>query len=66
MNAVGRRDEPRGVEDAIVDGVSWDTSIWRDTKANGTLLAVPARIRGRKRSGDSVTVEFTFDPEEDE
>jgi Domain of unknown function (DUF1905) len=51
---------------AMVDGVSWDTSIWRDRKSNGALLAVPTRIRGRKRSGDTVRVEFTFDPEDDE
>ncbi len=51
---------------AVVDGVSWDTSVWRDTKTNRSLLAVPARIRGRKRSGDTVTVEFTFDAEEDD
>jgi hypothetical protein len=51
---------------AIVDGVSWETSVWRDTKTKGALLAVPARIRGGKRSGETVTVEFTFDPEEDD
>ena len=42
------------------------TSIWRDSKANGALLAVPARVRGRKGGGDTVTVEFTFDPETDD
>jgi hypothetical protein len=31
----------------------------------GILLAVPARVRGPKGSGDTVTVEFTFEPEED-
>src|SRR5688572_32068379 len=51
---------------AVVDGVSWNTSLWRDKKTNGALLAVPARVRGRKASGDAVTVEFTFDPEEDD
>ena len=51
---------------AVVDGVAWDTSIWRDRKTNGALLAVPARIRGHKGSGDTVTVEFTFDPERDD
>ena len=51
---------------AVVDGVSWNTSIWRDKKTNGALLAVPARVRRRKGSGDAVTVEFTFDPEEDD
>jgi hypothetical protein len=50
----------------VVDGVSWNTSIWRDKKSTGALLAVPARVRGRKGSGDTVTVEFTFDPEEDD
>ena len=51
---------------AVVDGVSWNTSIWRDSKSSGAFLAVPARIRGPKGSGDTVTVEFTFDPERDD
>jgi hypothetical protein len=46
--------------------VSWNTSIWRDTKRSGALLPVPARVRGRKGSGDAVTVEFTFDLEDDD
>jgi hypothetical protein len=50
----------------VVDGVSWKTSIWRDSKSDGALLAVPARVRGRNGSGDVVTVEFTFDPEDDD
>lgn len=50
---------------AIVDGKAWNTSIWRDSKSDGGLLAVPARIRGNKGHGDSVTVEFTFDPDDD-
>ena len=50
---------------AVVDGIVWETSIWRDAKTDRSLLAVPARIRGRKGSGDTVTVEFTFDTEED-
>jgi hypothetical protein len=44
----------------VVDGVSRNTGIWRDKKSNGALLAVPARVRGRKGSGDAVRVEFTF------
>lgn len=51
---------------AVVDGVAWNTSIWRDSKSDGALLAVPARVRGQKGSGDIVTVEFTFDPEADD
>lgn len=50
---------------AVVDGVAWETSIWRDSKSEGALLAVPLRVRGRKGHGDTVTVEFTFDPEGD-
>ena len=50
---------------AIVDGVAWDTSIWRDSKSNGSLLAVPARIRRRKGDGDTVTVQFTFEEDDD-
>jgi hypothetical protein len=43
----------------------WDTSVWRDAKTDGALLAVPVRVRGRKGSGDRVTVEFTFEPDDD-
>ena len=50
---------------AVVDGVAWTTSIWRDSKRDGSLLAVPARIRGRKGGGDSVIVEFTFNRDDD-
>jgi hypothetical protein len=48
---------------AVVDGVEWDTSVWRDTKTDATLLAVPARVRNGKQSGDAVTIAFTFDDE---
>jgi hypothetical protein len=51
---------------AVVDGVSWDTSVGRGTKTSSTLLAVPLRVHGSKRSGDTVTVEFTFEGEEDD
>ena len=50
---------------AIVDGIAWDTSIWRDSKSDGALLAVPARVRGGKGDGDTVTLEFTFEPDDD-
>lgn len=42
---------------AIVDGQSWNTSVWHD-KTYGTLLPVPKRIRGNKGDGDVVTVEL--------
>jgi Domain of unknown function (DUF1905) len=32
---------------ATVDGVSWDTSVWRD-RTHGALLAVPKKVRGAK------------------
>jgi len=50
---------------ATVDGTSWNTSVWRDRKRDAALLAVPARVRGPKGHGDLVTVEFTFDPDDD-
>jgi Domain of unknown function (DUF1905) len=50
---------------ATVDGVTWETSIWRDTKSNRSLLAVPKKYRGGKGDGDAVTVTFVFDPDDD-
>ena len=44
---------------ATVDGTRWSTSVWRDKK-HGTLLAVPAKIRGGKGDGD--VVEVTLEP----
>jgi hypothetical protein len=44
---------------AVVDGVGWDTSIWRSKSGEG-FLPVPKRIRGTKESGDRVIVEFSF------
>jgi hypothetical protein len=46
---------------AVVDGVAWNTSVWRDSKRDGSLLAVPKRARGGKGDRDKVTVEFTFE-----
>jgi hypothetical protein len=40
---------------ATVDGKRWSTSVWRD-KRHGTLLPVPAKIRGGKEHGDTVDV----------
>lgn len=40
---------------ATIDGQRWDTSVWRDT-THGTLLAVPARLRGDKGDGDLVEI----------
>jgi hypothetical protein len=41
---------------ATVDGIAWDTSVWKDTKSGRTLLAVPKRVRGEKDDGDRVAV----------
>ena len=46
---------------AVVDGEAWETSVWRDSKSNRSLLAVPARLRRGKGHGDKVTVELTFE-----
>ena len=47
---------------ATVNGTSWATSAWRDSK-RGWLLAVPKRIRGSLEAGDTVTVEIEPDLE---
>lgn len=44
---------------ATVDGVEWNTSVWRD-RTHGCLLPVPKKVRGAKSDGDSVRV--TLDP----
>lgn len=50
---------------ATVDGATWETSIWRDTKSRRSLLAVPKKYRASKGDGDPVTVTFVFDPDDD-
>lgn len=45
--------------EAVVDGITWKTSVWRG-KDGRTLLAVPARIRGKKGDGDTVKIELRF------
>ena len=43
-----------------VDGVAWQTSIWRSKDGTG-FLPVPKRVRGDKSEGVRVTVTFEFD-----
>jgi uncharacterized protein DUF1905 len=45
---------------ATVDGVAWETSVWRE-KSGRTLLPVPKRVRGTKGHGDRVRVRIEFD-----
>lgn len=45
---------------ATVDGHTWTTSVWRDTKSRRTLLAIPRAVRGTKGDGDAVDVELRF------
>jgi hypothetical protein len=45
---------------ATVDGHTWETGVWRDTKSGRTLLAVPKRVRGTKSDGDEVRVTLRF------
>lgn len=44
---------------ATVNGVTWQTSVWRG-KDGRTLLAVPANVRGANGDGDTITVELRF------
>lgn len=45
---------------AIVDGITWKTSVWRD-KNSGWLLAIPKKVRRGKGDGDVVTVSVEVD-----
>ena len=45
---------------ASVDGVEWDTSVWRSKTGEG-FLPVPKRIRGEKGEGDRVRVAFSYE-----
>jgi hypothetical protein len=44
---------------AVVDGVEWETSVWRSRNGGG-FLPVPKRIRGGKEEGARVIVAFSF------
>ena len=44
---------------ATVDGVAWETSVWRDISGL-TLLGVPMRVRGTNVQGDTVQVIIEF------
>lgn len=46
---------------ATVDGHTWKTSVWWDTKTQSTLLAVPKKVRGEKGDGDTVVISLEFD-----
>lgn len=45
---------------ATVNGKTWETSVWWDTKSQRTLLAVPKKIRAGKEDGDVVEVSLAF------
>lgn len=44
---------------ATVQGISWDTSVWRG-KDGETLLPIPKRVRGALGHGDEVRVRIAF------
>jgi hypothetical protein len=47
---------------ASIDGVAWDTSIWRAKTSEG-FLPIPKRIRGLKEEGARVAIAFSFEAE---
>lgn len=51
---------------ATVDGVTWTTSLWRDTKSDRSLLAVPAAKRPGKGHGNTVRVELRVIADDDD
>lgn len=44
---------------ATVDGVTWETSVWRGRDGE-TLLAIPKQVRRGKGDGDEVRVAIRF------
>ena len=44
---------------ATVNGITWDTSVWRG-KDGRTLLAIPKHVRGTLTDGDRVNVRIAF------
>ena len=49
---------------ATVDGQTWTTSVWRAKDGDGSLLAVPKKIRGARGDGDTVRVQLERIPED--
>jgi hypothetical protein len=45
---------------ATVDGITWTTSVWRESGSKRALLAVPKKVRGAKGDGDRVQVTLEF------
>ena len=45
---------------AAIDGLEWDTSVWRSKTGEG-FLPVPKRIRGDQDAGARVTIAFSFE-----
>lgn len=45
---------------ASIDGVEWDTSVWRSKTGEG-FLPVPKRIRGDQEEGARVSIAFSFE-----
>jgi hypothetical protein len=48
---------------ASVDGKTWKTTVWNDTKSKSQFLPVPKKIRGGKVASDKVLVELRMDRE---
>jgi hypothetical protein len=48
---------------AKVDGKTWKTTIWKDSKRKKRFLPVPKKIRGQKGDGEKVAVELRMDRE---
>jgi hypothetical protein len=44
---------------ATLDGVSWETSVWRG-KDGKTLLSLPKNVRGTLEDGDVATISIKF------
>lgn len=45
---------------ATLAGKTWQTSVWKD-RTHGTLLPVPAKVRGALGDGDEVEIALELD-----
>jgi len=45
---------------ASIDGIQWDTSVWRSKIGEG-FLPIPKRVRGAREEGARVTIAFSFE-----
>ena len=49
---------------ASMDGIEWDTSVWRSKTGEG-FLPIPKRVRGDKEEGAGVSIAFSYEDDQE-